>query len=51
MWGVTWANVKLMMADSIRTHYDTDDNKSSKEEVYDLSTEAGFNKFKRNFND
>jgi hypothetical protein len=36
MWGVSWANVQLMMADSMRVHYERD-NKKQEDEIMDLN--------------
>lgn len=49
MWGVSWANVTLMMADSQRTDYDSKRGKSNAEddEVLDLSDPQNIAKLKK----
>lgn len=47
MWGVSWANVTLMMADSQRTDYDSKrTNTEPDEEVLDLSDPTNIAKLK-----
>lgn len=47
MWGVSWANVMLMMADSHRTDYDSKKNNTEPDdEVLDLSDPSNIAKLK-----
>jgi hypothetical protein len=44
VWGVTWANVQLMMSDAIRFDYKTD--KEQEDEVMDLNDPKMISKLK-----
>lgn len=37
MWGISWANVQMMMADSIRVYYDRSDSSKDAEKVMDVN--------------
>lgn len=50
MWGVSWANVELMLADSQRTDYDSkheNNGKMQDDDVIDLSNSSDVEKLKR----
>lgn len=50
MWGVSWANVEMMLADGQRTDYEREksDNPSSKDnDVLDLSDPKNMEKLRR----
>ena len=49
MWGVSWANVTLMMADSQRTDYESKRDKKDdrNDEVLDLSDPQSIAKLKK----
>lgn len=50
MWGVSWANVEMMLADAQRTDYESKRNDKAdakRDEVLDLSNLADVEKLKR----
>ena len=47
LWGVSWANVRLMLTDAINIDYKSDDKSADVDEVFDISTAAGCAKFKQ----
>lgn len=47
LWGISYANAKLMLADAINEEYSKDEKRETADEVLDLSTTDGMNKLNR----
>ena len=44
MWGISWANVQLMLADSVRIHYEHSGSEKKDNEVMDLNNPKAIEK-------